>query len=352
MKKETIALIEIGGSHDECLLTQFHALKSANKRIFFITTQEIIDRNPSFSSYINELYVLEKNEQAKDFSTARRIKKLLKKENVAKVVLNTAHGKAARNLSLLCLFSKVKFFGILHTTIKLKGSFTQKIISCKVRNYFLLSQHLYDKAQKINKLCSGWFYPVRFDFDPIDFGSSEKITIVIIGGVENRRKDLLGFVDLLENVHSDVNFIFLGKSDPQNEEVIAFKAKLKEKRLEKKVKLYDTFVSNEIFSKTVQSCDAILPLVHPNTPSAKEYFNRQISGAMTVAFGYKKPMLLHEAYQHIEEMQIASLYYSLSNFSSLVLEKEKMKEREKAMIGAKELQSETQEKRYIEFLER
>ena len=76
MKNETVALIEISGGHSECLLTQFHALKSANKRIVFITTQGIMDRNPLFTSYVDKVYVLNKEERSAKFKAARKIKKI------------------------------------------------------------------------------------------------------------------------------------------------------------------------------------------------------------------------------------------------------------------------------------
>lgn len=350
MKNETVALLEIGGSHDECLLTQFHALKSVNKRIVFITTQDIMDRNPAFSEYIDILYILDQNELEARFKVAKKIKELLKKEHVSKVVMNTAHGNIMRNLALICLFNKMEFLGVMHTIIKLEGSFTQKVISWKVKKYFLLSQFLQEKARAMSKLSFGSFYPIRFD---VKNEVVEKVQgrIVIIGGLENRRKDLLGFVDMLQNVKGDYEFIFLGKSDPNHDEVIAFKNKLSEKGMSEKVKLYDSFVSNEEFAKTVQSCEAILPLVHPETPSAQEYFKRQISGAMTVAFGYKKPLLIHEAYQHIEEMQVASVYYSQEHFSEVLSNRENLNEREEAMMDADSLKLSTQEKNYIAFLE-
>ncbi|HIP32242.1 MAG TPA: hypothetical protein EYG86_05735 [Crocinitomicaceae bacterium] len=351
MKKEVVALIEIGGSHDECLLTQFHALKSSSKLIAFVTTQEILDRNPTFEKYIDHQFVLLKEELSDKFKAAIKIKKYLKKVNASKVVLNTAHGNIARNLAVICLFNKMQFFGILHTTIKLEESFTQKLISWKVRNYFLLSEFLCNKAQKISKLNFDWFYPIRFDNQQKEKTSNTKTRIVVIGGVENRRKDLSGFVDMIEGIKQDVEFIFLGKSEAKNEEVIAFKEKLAKKGLEDKVKLYDSFVSNDEFATIVNACDAILPLVHPNTPSAKEYFNRQISGAMTVAFGYKKPLLIHDAYAHIHEMQIASVYYYPESFKEVLTENEQLKVIELAMQQSIVLQVETQEKRYLDFME-
>ena len=351
MENETVMVIEIGGSHDECLLTQFHALKLDNKRIVFVSTEEVMQRNPVFYEYIDQFFLFDKSSLKKSFKMARRIKKLVKMVKAKTVIMNTAHGNTMRNLSIISLFSKVQFLGILHTIIKLEGSFTQRVISLKVKKYYLLSEFLYRKAKIISKLDFTWFYPLRFDFQLESPAIKEKkLKIVIIGGVESRRKDLLGFVDMIDNLTEDVQFVFLGKSDPNNDEVCRFKQRLNEKKCSEKVTLFDSFVENETFAQIVQSCDAILPLVHPVTPSAKEYFNRQISGAMTVAFGYKKPLLIHEGYKHIEELAQACVYYNQENFKEIIKERETLIELEDKMKTMLFLKEETQEKRYLDFL--
>ena len=55
MKSNTIALIEIGGSHDECLLSQMHAIKSTGRKLLLITFMEILERNPEFNNYIDDM---------------------------------------------------------------------------------------------------------------------------------------------------------------------------------------------------------------------------------------------------------------------------------------------------------
>jgi len=95
-----------------------------------------------------------------------------------------------------------------------------------------------------------------------------------------------------------------------------------------------------------------LPLVHPNTPSADQYFRNQISGAMTVSFGYKVPMMIHREYEFIEEMREASFYYEQETFSqdvekALNIVEVKMAEMRKHLPYS----SEEQERRYADFLE-
>jgi hypothetical protein len=92
-------------------------------------------------------------------------------------------------------------------------------------------------------------------------------------------------------------------------------------------------------------------LVHPNTPSADEYFKNQISGAMNVSFSYKIPMLVHEAYfAEWKDLQY-SFSYSLTNFSECfqkaVSEKEKVK---KALLENEKFTLQYQAEKYVDFI--
>ena len=116
------------------------------------------------------------------------------------------------------------------------------------------------------------------------------------------------------------------------------------------VTTFDHFVSQATFNEHLLKTDVILPLVHPNTPSADQYFRNQISGAMSVAFGYKIPMLIHEHYNHIEEMQGASIYYNPSNFNHRLTEREQFKKIRNEMELNPMFNVENQEQRYLNFL--
>lgn len=351
MKKERIALIEIGGSHDECLLTQMHAICQHGKEVLLITTPEIVARNPIFSVYVHEVFLVDFT-KASEKTDVRRIWQKLKTEGIQLAVLNTAQGKQIRNLCLKALFHPIQFVGVVHTTRMFTESFTQKIIHRKIRKYFLLSDFLRAKTTPPKGVALDYFYPLRFATEPRIVEKRVK-SIAIIGGVEERRKDLNGFLDLALSVREEpVHFYFIGKSDPAKPEVQQFLKAISDRELSEKVTTFDAFVSQEKFDMLVQNADLILPLVHPDTPSADQYFRNQISGAMTVSFAYKVPMLIHEAYASIEEMQVASAYYSFETFPQVLSETlETLDVRSNAMRNHKPYSVTAQEDRYMKFLE-
>lgn len=328
-----------------------HAIQSRDYQILLITTPEIVERNPAFSEFVSEFFTVDISSQSRK-EAVQHVWQKLREDKVELAVLNTAQGKMIRDLCLKAMFHPIRFVGIIHTTRMFTESFTQKIIHWKIKKYLLLSEFLHGNITPPKGISLDYFYPLRF---PTKKNLIEKRTkiVVIIGGVEERRKDLKGFVQMLTSVRDEnVRFLFAGKSDPEKPEVKEFLESLRTANLSEMVTTFDHFISQEEFDTLVQNADLILPLVHPDTSSADQYFRNQISGAMTVSFGYKIPMLVHEAYQHIDEMKPASFYYRPETFS---------KSLQNAIVGAAEKQAEMnihpsyqtveQERRYIQFLE-
>lgn len=352
MNTGTIALIEIGGSHDECLLSQMHAIKSTGRKILLITFTEILERNPEFNNYIDDTLFVDmsgsKNERAKEVS---RIWKKIKASKCEKAVLNTAEGNLVRLLCLRALFNKIEFIGIVHTSRKFEKSFTQRVINLKIKKYLMLSENLVNSISPSSKIKIGYFYPLRFPGVTHTVEKSFK-SVVIIGGVERRRKDLDGFIEIAQQVKQEgVRFVFLGKSNSKLEDVKDFHAAIEAKGLSDKVITYDHFVSQSEFNAQLNNADLILPIVHPNTKSAEEYFKSRISGAMSVSFGYKIPMLLHESFERIEEMRTASFYYNLENFGAKLKTAFKgVSAKKEEMLSNPNYTAEFQEKRYLEFV--
>jgi hypothetical protein len=352
-KVEKVAVVELGGSHDECLLSQFYALKSRECYILFVTTQEVYDRNSSFHSLIDELKIIHFKKRAWiDFVQMSRLNSVFKKEGYSKVILNTAQGAHIRNLCLSAPKS-TEFIGIVHTLKKFEGSFTQKLIHRKIKKYFVLNDYFLERIVPSRGIAVTSFYPLRFPHfnTTIEKAAGEK-WITIIGGVENRRKDLTGSISLMKSlIEKGFRFIFLGKSDFSHPDVIAFNSYLKGTGIEQQVQLFDAFVSAETFDAYLKETDFIWPMVHPNTPSAAEYFKNQISGAMNVSFGYKIPMFIHQEYaQKWKDFQFA-IPYALDNFTMQVL-----KANDEQFILQEKLKSAEkfnplyQEKKYLDFI--
>lgn len=348
-KQQTVALVEVGGSHDECLLTQMHALKEAGCKLLLVCTQELRDRNPQFDQWVDKYCIVDFSaSKRRERPEMRRALRWMKAEGVSRAVLNTAHSRAVRKLCVMALFSRIEFIGILHTTRRLQGSGTQKIIHLKIKKYFFLSAYLRSTVQAPKGIKLEYFYPIIFPEVHAPQAHSG-INVLILGGVERRRKDLDGFCQMLQATPETIHFTFLGYSNPGHQDVQWLRGELKRLHLENRVTTYDRFVDHHAFALALSHGDWIMPLVHPNTPSADQYFRNQISGAMTVAFAYKIPLLLHEAYQDIDEMKFASSYYSMENFGK-ALDLKRGAEIRAEMQQLEALNPKFQKQRYCHFV--
>ena len=317
MKTNKIAILELAKSHDECILSQVKGLKENDCEVIFCGSKTVFQRNSLFKALFDTFHEVHlTGHKRNDFNEIKALNKWLKAEYVKKVICNTAQGSQIRNLALISLFNSIQYYGILNKIKKIPDSFTQKIISLKIKNYFVLNGTLLKRIPPQKKLTINSFYPLDYPNFEESIEKNGKWRITIIGGVENRRKDLKGFINFAKKTSEKVQFVFLGFSDFKKEEVVTFKEQIDAHKLNDKILLFDHFVSEEMFDAYLKDTDLILPLVHPNTPSADEYFNRQISGAINIAFSYKIPMLIHKNYQGWEDFQTGCIFYDLPEMNS------------------------------------
>jgi hypothetical protein len=349
---EKVAIVEFGGSHDECILSQLVALKEHGCHITFVCTEELLLRNPFFNGYLDEVRIVNLTGGAlQDFRTMIRLNRFFQAKGVKKVVLNTAQGGHVRNLCLTAN-SSIEFIGIIHTLKKFQASFTQRLIDVKIRKYFVLNDFFLKKIEptKHRKLAS--FYPLRFPhFEKQIHKPEGEIWITIIGGVETRRKDLQGSIQLMKNAPENYHFIFLGKSDKNGSDRNMFENEIERTSLTGRVKLFENFVNAEDFDAYLRATDLIWPMVHPNTPSADEYFRNQISGAINVAFSYKIPLLVHQFYADLWADLNSSVQYNLDSFQNDLMNG--LNNREEiinVLVKTEKFSPVFQEKKYLNFV--
>ena len=118
---KNVALIEVDGSHDECLLTQVYALRRKDITLTLIVSQKIADRNKHFNELVDSLVIVPGS-----FTHNKAVRKILstfRKNKIELAVFNTAQGAKVRDISVKLFFSKIQLAGIIHTTKKFEDSF-------------------------------------------------------------------------------------------------------------------------------------------------------------------------------------------------------------------------------------
>lgn len=353
MENHKVALIEIAGSHEECLLTQILALKKVNAHITWITSSSMYARNAHLHPYFEEYLLIDVTGKAiADLKKMRAITRFLNNQKISKVVFNTAQGGHVRNLALM-LPKTIKAYGIIHTLRKFNGSFTQNIISRCIKKYAVLSDDLLARTQIPKGIQVTSFYPVDFPhFEQKLEKLPGDIYIALTGGVETRRKDLSSLLDLIQKTEENVIFIFLGKTDLSRSDASEFLHLVQANQLEKRIVWFNDFVSQEIFDAYLVQTDFLLPLIHPNTPSAEQYIVNQISGAFLLAYSYGIPLLMHQAYSKEKDLNLSAFFYTLDSFQTdfLTALKERKNLQDRIRSTAK-WQADVQHRNYLRFIE-
>lgn len=352
MRQVKIALVEIGGSHDECMFSQINALQSVDAKIFLVCDSKVHERLSKLYSFEDILIVDTTMSALGDLKKMRLIARFLKDNLVEKVVFNTAQGGHIRNMRFL-ISKKIICYGIVHTIKKFNESNTQKIIHKFIKKYAVLSDILKDgiKTEFKNKVTT--YYPIEFpDFGKHRLQHSDQTWITIPGGIESRRKDLTRLVSMIEQTPENVKFVFAGKSDPNREEIKQLLSDLKEKNLDHRLIHFDHFVSNEEFYQLIRSSNFLMPLIHPDTPSSDEYPYNQISGSFNLAFGFRIPLLMHVGYSNLEDLRNSATFYEPETFGKdFELARNHSTNKIAEIASEEKWKTDVQRMNYLEFLD-
>ncbi len=357
MKKEVL-LIEFNESHIEVLHSQILFLLNKNYKVNLWINDEA-EFNDIYEGKVN--IIREKTKLSSlNIGLLFKVAGFIYKNKIEKIILNTAHGILIRNLCLLLLMSKTQVIGVAHQAHKLLKSSTQKIISKKVKKYFVLNDYV---KKFIDKESNGAynvnvFYPIFFSINGLnEKKSNEQIIITVPGKVIERRKDYIflikNILNLSEELKDKFQFIFLGTAT-QNESPGVFNFISENKIPESLLKIYQNHVSENEFNKILQRSDYILPLIHPSSQSYNEYLSTEISGAFNTAFAFKKPLLMYESFDQFEDFKNFAVFYNESNFIRLLEKLSKSTSAnniQKNYEGYKKFDFKFQAENYIRFIE-
>lgn len=354
---KNLLIFEHSNAHGEVVYSQLELVKKSGLNVILILNSELsLPEEPLSAKIIRLDFKLKKR------TLLKHILEVIADHNIDLIVINTAHGNFVRSLCLRLLFKKVKVVGILHEANKINDSFTQKIISMKIRNYLVLSEHIHKYLDTHKRKGHNYsfiypiFYPLRFV--NLKKTKTDRLSICIPGGIEVERRDYFGLIDLLVKnkgmINPLVKFILLGNSKVSDgAEVI--KA-ITDTNLQNYFEWFDGYIPHELFYEKLVNSDLILPLLHPNFHFFEECLQTKISGAFSLSLAFRKPMLIHFEFGRITLFNKISMSYSvntlISTVNNLAENPNLIKEKRRTLESLNELSFEEQRKLYLNFLER
>jgi glycosyltransferase involved in cell wall biosynthesis len=310
MEKETIALIELGGSHDECLYSQVLFLKKYGLRVQVILFEDHLSHMDPYPEVDVWKSYKKPGGWLAEWILVFRLLTYLRCQGINKAVLNTAEGNLIRKLSLAA-GRHTTFTGIIHLSSKLWTSRSQKIISRKVSKYFVLADFIKENLEKSDTGVSiESFYPIYFPAGKAAGAVQDQdYQICIPGAVDFARRDYQSLLDemLSTEVPSGVKFVLLGRTS--NKDGQELKARIRELGLEKHFTLFDGFIPHEEFYKHLKKAWLVLPLITPRCKDYADYIDYKITGSFNLAYGFGRPMLQHESFTGTRIYRETSVFY-------------------------------------------
>ena len=121
---------------------------------------------------------------AGDFMNLVKIRNYLTDNNIDMTVFSPRHVTRIRILLVVHLPEAMEFAGIIHDTRKLYRSFTQKMISRRIKKYFVLNDYLLENLPPGIPVKTESFYPVYFsEFKKINLHKTANALWVCIPGL-------------------------------------------------------------------------------------------------------------------------------------------------------------------------
>ncbi|KXX68510.1 hypothetical protein [Flammeovirga sp. SJP92] len=338
-----VAIIEIGGSHSECIYSQVLFLQNLDAKITLILDPKV-EKLIDYDHLYEHKEVID-TDKYHDILMAFKIRSYILKEKFDTVIFNTAQGNFVKYLCLLPFPSNVNFTGTLHNLQKCNGSIGYKIIAKKCKKLFALSDYLIEElSTDKNKFTAYYpkFFP-KFETNPsIKKSDANEIWITIPGGIFFERKPYLRFINALKNVPSNVKFIFLGKGNEEHYKKLL--EEVKRLDLQKNIELKNSFMSNEDFHTYIQLSDFILPLV--DTSFSNDMYKTRITGAFNLAYAYEKVMIMDHSFNKYQEFKDNTIFYSMDKINEII----ENLSLDHSYIPQKRLSLGTQSQRYNQYL--
>ncbi len=299
---KTVALVELNSWHSECLYSQVLMLKTAGYTVHLICNANLARQVADIKIADRELLV------EPTLRGLMRVSRYICRNKIGKVVFNMAQGSHVLKYCLLNLFSRVRYFGTIHNLRKLTQSTGQKIISLKVKKYFVIAAYLKERFPAVKGLSCESFNPVFIpDHERMEIEKPEnEIWIAIPGSLDFKRRD---YAALFQEKPYDprIRFVLIGNSRGCDGPVV--RKMIEEAGLERNFILFDQYVENGPFYSYASACDYIMPLIHEGTEGFENYLRYKTTGTLLTALGLQIPMLCDAAFGQLEDFKGHALYY-------------------------------------------
>ena len=310
---KSIALVELFPYHSECLYSQLLFMQG-HARVVLICDQRLASVVKTFGQVYDECVFFD----FKELSSLLKLRSYLIRNKINTVVLNTAQGSLPLKFMLLPFPKRIHFAGIIHETQKLTESFGQRLISRKIKSYYVLADYVNRLFPENLGFKHQFFTPAFYPkFDTVNLpDKADEIWVCIPGAIESKRRDYKTLLALAQHpqLKEKVKFILLGNATLG--EGTSFIGEIQRLNIAHRFVYFNERVSDELFYSYIRQVDYLLPLIHPDAHTAGDYTKTKISGMFPLSLAFEKTMLCHNLFAQVKGFDYNVLFYD--NLDELV----------------------------------
>ncbi len=309
-----IALIELTTYHEECLYSQLKFLTDANFSVTLILNPKNAQNTDNYDVNLKNIKLFDPREASyftKRLTNWFSLYQYIIRNSFDIVIFNTASSNKETIALSYFLPKRIAQYGIIHNLRKLNQSTSQKIVSKKLKKYYVLSDFLVNSVEIDDKsLQLRSFYPIFFPKyrQQKTIEKNGDFWICIPGELNYNRRDYDTVLSALAKIDKikKIKIIILGKLDKARPASISFLQKVEELGLEKNIICFSGFIENEVFHAYIKESDFIMA---PVSVTEKNYLKYKITGAYNLAFAYKKPLICPQELSIIPDLKVNSYFY-------------------------------------------
>lgn len=313
-----VLLMELATAHDEVLLSYALDLQHLGVPFEIACPSVVRDRLP-LPSDVPWCEAMVGGSLWDRARMALRIRRTCKRNAITHVIVVTATGTTVRDVVRI-LPGACTVVGVLHDLSKLEASVNQRLTERGLDAYIVLAPHMARLAtrSRLPVHCVPATAVPDIEAGLVPPRQQHEIRIAIPGSMQESRKDLAALCDdgLMHRIPNTVRFIMLGDAsgDASSHRMIRAWAE----RHPGRVVLFNGYVPHAVVHAWVSASDAILPLIHPGCREYREFIDRKITGALSLAAAHGLPILLERGFHVHPELRERAMFYDVQQLADVI----------------------------------
>lgn len=326
--RQSVALVELGGSHAETLHSQIRWLNQAGHRVHVICNPHLVDMLTESQCLEGQLSITTRERQKSPWvalNQFRQIHKYCRTHGIRRLILNTAEINEVRYLVVFSKLCGLRCDGILHNGMKLKSSWLLRgLARAHMHRVLVMHDLVRTHVPRMAGVSVESFYPIYFPnldsnasvpnacvsngSDPVP--RDDHFRICILGTLSSARKDSMALAQELQNqrLPSNVHVEVLGHVD-RNSDPEVYDLLSRAPCFGNQFHGTAGFKSATYVHQQLRNADLILPLLYPRS-SDRFYGDGRVSGAMNAAFAFKVPMLMDDSWRGVPDYEASSFFHA------------------------------------------